>query len=448
MKPRPLREWKAFRPYFDRHDELCRWGRSHRSMGWDERPEIQRVVAELAAKAGMPVPKLFVDEWRFISADSMELFLRRMKQFGLMQHLGEKELKTIASLEEYGTAKFVIDGAAYTVFRNNHLIEVFEKTPNDNAGAWRINKQRSGMAFTDGFLENCISDKEIRYVIGHELGHIKMKHFRLNPHIFGEYYLPIGKIERQLQILVPCVLTMISATGIGIIAGVGAFVAYRIMKNAINRMHERQAIRFSVKLNGDVKEAVLERTGRIDKNPAGVKFRNMAGMPLSRFLLDGQVYMALRSIFPEKLRDWNIVFSSEPEIGIFRRELEKRGLAGFLDDETAKKISAMRESDYFALKFGKTDYVVDIMDGRLLLRKKSLWNKAETWISEYMEIGYQNGGKTIKERILGTLFHFIFADHPSGAKELRVIEKAERKYRKEHPDWKPPEEVVRNAVKA
>ncbi|GEM_PF-2787898 len=171
----------------------------------------------------------------------------------------------------------------------------------------------------------------------------------------------------------------------GVMTGGLYLVALTAQKNAMNRLHERRATRFAVEMNGQIKETILKRhertirTNNMVYEPVAQFILSLAE-PLSELMLDGYVYKAMHALLPLRVKK------------VFR-----------------------------------------------------LWHRIDGHIIRNMENWHYRNYVPIEGAKAWTpwccVLHFVFSDHPSLAKEIRTIEKAERKYRKEHPDWKPPEQV-------
>jgi|GEM_PF-3047924 len=449
LKLRPLKEWKIFKPIVSEYREISRWGTWSTPMNELDCPDLQRRVKELAEKAGMATPELCWTEWCFISVENMDAFRQHLKRLHLIQHIKDRELDRIAAMHETDRVYLTIKGKQYKVEMWASRFNMFEKTAYDNASATRLSKNKGRISFSTGFIENCASEAEFRETVAHELGHIKKKHIKVSPRILGGSAGQLRKFEQRMQMASLPALALLAmhmlpeagalATGIGCGVWLGAFTAFRMMKNVQSRREEREALKFSVELNGKIMDAVRQKHERIKNDPKGVEFWNLIDGPLSRFLLDGQVYMVLRAVFPDRMKTSRRILSTAPDVDAFKAELERKGIAKYIDEEVGEKIRAIKEEDWVAVKIGKKDYAMQIADGKLDLYAQTFWDVADRWIGKYLEIGYENAGSTQFERIMGRIVHFMFADHPSWKKQMQVIDKAERKYGKDHPDWKPPE---------
>ena len=448
------KEWKIFKPIVSEYRELRRLGAWSTPMSEQECPDLHRIVNELAGRAGIAKPELCWSEWCFISAENAGAFRHHLKRLQLIQYIEDRELDRIATMRETDRVYLAINGKQYAVEKLASRLNMFEKTTYDNASATRLSRNRSRISFSSGFVENCASEAECRETVAHELGHIKKKHIKVSPRIFKGNAGQLRTFEHWAQLAPLPALALLAmhvlpgaealAAGIGCGVWLGAFMSFRIMKNVQSRWKEREALKFSVEMNGRIMDTVRQKHERIKNDPKGVEFWNLIDGPLSRFLLDGQIYMVLRAVFPDRLKTSRRILSTAPNFDAFAGELERKGIAKYIDEEMAGKVRAIKVGDWVVLKLGKKDYAMEIADGKLNLYERTFWNMADRKIGKYLIIGYDNAGSTRFERMMGRLVHYMFADHPSWKKQVQIIEKAERKYEKEHPGWKPPEQA--NAV--
>jgi len=260
-----------------------------------------------------------------------------------------------------------------------------------NAYAWR-NIDAEGyrwnhIGYTEGYLKNA-TKKDIRITTAHEIGHLKMKHtrqqttreavrwnrFRASMHLYAATV--ITELASEAIAPVSAFLTV----PVALLAGFAYLVARMAVRNVIQRRKERQAIEFSVEMNGKIMEAGLQQLERERLFDGFSTSATPLNTPLSSLLFDGYLYKAFYILLP---RTYDVVFQAWNSIN---------------------------------------NKIMDLMDA--------------------YDKGPDSRKATPRVLMpLAMLAHFIFSDHPSWKKEKKIIEKAERRFMEEHPGWKPPEQM-------
>ncbi|MCX6770921.1 MAG: M48 family metalloprotease [Candidatus Micrarchaeota archaeon] len=323
---RPIREWKFFRPHFDRYYKMRQWGAETRRMEETEYPQIWKTVGEMSTRAGMDNPVIWIVKDEFPNASAWRNITR--------------------------------DGQ-----RQNHI------------------------NYTLGYLKNA-TGKDIRITTAHEIGHLKMKHtrqqrlkeaIRWNRFRAALHLCNVTAVTEMAAMAVAPVSAFLTVP-VALSAGLAYLVARTALRNLKRRRRERQAIEFSVEMNGKIMETMLQQVEQKRLFDGFCTSSTPLNTSLSLLLLDGYVYKALNVLLP---RTYDVVFQAWNSIN---------------------------------------NKIVDLMDA--------------------YDAGL-DPKKAIPRALmpLAMLTHFIFSDHPSWKKEKEIIEKAEHRFMEEHPGWKPPERM-------